>query len=982
LCPVLIGRAPYLAALTRSIDQAALGAGEAALVAGEAGVGKSRLLAEARSHAQGFLLLHGHAYETDRSVAFAPFVDALHSAPWHAPGSIEPALSRLLPDLFPPLKDDRSRSRPQEERRLLFRAIADLLFDLSEHDPLVLTLEDLHWFDDTSLECLLYLLRHLAGHRLAVWMTYRDDEVQASLSHFLADLERERLAPGFSLGRLSRDEASDMLRATLQLDRPPRAEFLQRVYSLTEGNPFFLEELLKSMAAEGDLFLTETGWDRKPMDQLHIPHTIQDAVQRRSARLSTTAASVLRLAAVVGRTFDFAVMQELAGLSERELLPLLHELIGAQLILEVTSERFAFRHALTRQAVYTQLLARERQALHRVAAETIVRLPPPLSDLNEASVAYHFFEAGLWQPALVHSLHAGYRALSLYAPRAAVEHLSRALHAAEHLGIRPGAEVYRARGFAFETLGDFDRALADDQAALELARGAADRHAEWSTVIDLGKLWTSRDYTVAGEHFQAALGLARQLGDPSALGHSLNRVGNLYSNLDRPGEAVPAHQEALAIFHRLEDSPGLAETSDLLGMAYYLRGDLSNSTKYDRQAVTLFRELQDRYGLVSSLSALTARGATFKTETMILPVDTLSETLPEGEEALLTAQEIESRSGEGFALWTLAAALCAQGAYARALKLAGRSLEIAEETDHRQWITASHRTLGAIYLDLLATPQARDHMQRAYDLGRETGSLHWLRTSAGGLAIVLDRLGDLQGAQRVLLGVFEAGMGMESVGQRACWLARADLALRHGDPQEALRIADDLIASALPGRGLAAIPRLWKLRGEALASIESTEAEAVLIAAEKAASRQGAVSLVWQIRASLGNWYQSRRQVDDALIQFDRARETIHQICENIPEGDLREGFIRQASEELPSVSPPSPRQIAKREFGGLTERERQVAALIAQGKSNREIATELVVGERTAETHVANIMAKLGFDSRTQIAAWATRLGLTKEVL
>jgi DNA-binding NarL/FixJ family response regulator len=122
--------------------------------------------------------------------------------------------------------------------------------------------------------------------------------------------------------------------------------------------------------------------------------------------------------------------------------------------------------------------------------------------------------------------------------------------------------------------------------------------------------------------------------------------------------------------------------------------------------------------------------------------------------------------------------------------------------------------------------------------------------------------------------------------------------------------------------------------------------------------------------------------VDDALIQFDRARETIHQICENIPEGDLREGFIRQASEELPSVSPPSPRQIAKREFGGLTERERQVAALIAQGKSNREIATELVVGERTAETHVANIMAKLGFDSRTQIAAWATRLGLTKEVL
>jgi DNA-binding CsgD family transcriptional regulator/tetratricopeptide (TPR) repeat protein len=988
LCPVLIGRAPHLDALTRAADQAALGKGHAVLVAGEAGIGKSRLLTEAQG-AHGFSHLQGHGYETDLSVPFAPFVDALRSsesidirdAIQRMSSSVAGELARIVPDLAPSVEGAPSRSHPQDEKRRLFRAIATLLFEISDRGPLLLTVEDLHWCDDTSLECLLYLVRHLSGHRLAVWMSYRDDELNPSLSRFLAELERGRLATGFTLERLGLQEVSDMLRATLQLGRPPRTEFLQRVYSLTEGNPFFVEEVLKSLVAEGDLFFTDSGWDRKPIDQLHIPHTIQDSVQRRSARLSAPAASVLQLAAVVGRSFDFSVMQELAKLDEPQLLKTVHELIGAQLILEVTPERFTFRHALTRQAVYAQLLARERQTLHRVVAETIVRLQQPLSDMDEASAASHFFDAGLWQPALEHSLRAGNRALALYAPRAAVEHFTRALNAARYLGLSPGVEVYRARGFAFETLGEFDRALADDQAALEVARTESDRPAEWSELIDLGKLWTSRDYAKSGEYFQAALDLARQMADASALAHSLNRVGNLYSNLDRPGEAIPAHQEALAIFQRLEDPPGLAETSDLLGMANYLRGDLGASTDHHRQAVALFRQLNDRHGLVSSLSTLTVRGATFKTETMLLPVERLSETLPEGEEALIIAREIESRSGEAYALWSLAAALGAQGEYVRALELAGRSLEIAEEIEHRQWITAAHRTLGAIYLDLLALPQALDHLQRALDLARETGSLHWLRTSAGGLAVALDQLGDSENAQTVLREALGPLTSMDSVGQRACWLAHTELALRHGDEHEALRTVDALIASAVPMGGVVVIPRLWKLRGEALAAMGSVEAEPVLSGAEEAASRQGALSLLWQTRLSLGHWYQSRRQADLAVVQFDRGRETLQRISDKIPEGSLREGFIRQASGRFPPARHLSTREIAKREFGGLTERERQVAGLIARGISNREIAKTLVVSERTVETHVGNILSKLGFDSRAQIAAWATRTGLAKEV-
>ena len=987
LCPILIGRAPYLESLTRSIEQVNLGHGQVALVAGEAGIGKSRLLAEVVQRAEGFHLLQGHCYETDASVPFAPFVDVLRSslisdARGASPDASDPfanALRWLIPDPIPTQRDDPFFSpNPEDEKRRIFHSLTRQLLGISASAPLILIVEDLHWCDDTSLEFLLHLTRHIATQRVLLLMSYRNEEVSASLTHLLAELDRERLAHEFVLSRLTVEEVRAMLRATLHLPRSPRAEFLQRIYSLTEGNPFFVEEVLKSLVAEGDVFFKDGAWERKALDQLHIPRTVQDAVQRRSARLSAPAAAILKLAAVIGRHFDFSLMQQLAGLDETRLLELVRELIHAQLITEISPERFSFRHALTRQAVYSQLLGRERQSLHGNIAGMMVRLFSEGSELNEANVAAHFYDAGDWQPALEYSLLAGDRALSLCAPRAAVEHYSRALTAAEHLSQIPPAQVHHSRGFAYETLGDFDLALADYEEALRVERSQPEAHAEWVALIDLGKLWTSRDYGKTSGYFQAALALARQIDDPSATAYSLNRVGNLYTNLDRPGEAIEAHEEALAIFQLLEDQLGLAETSDLLGMASYIRGDLRGSTDFHHGAVELFRQLKDRHGLVSSLSTLTARGATFKTETMVLPFKRLSDAMPEGEEARTIAREIESRAGEAFALWCLGACLGAQGEYTGALRLANLSLEIAEETEHRQWITAANRTLGSIYLDLLAPARAVGHLQRALDLAQDIGSLHWIRTTAGGLAMAYILQDDLAEAQTVLDAAINSDAAMDSVGKRSCWLAYAQLALSRGDAPRALQFADELIRSAVDSDGSRVIPRLWKLRGDALLILGSSDAEGALLAGLETAVLQGALPLCWQFNASLGRLYRSQGRKDLADRQFAAAREVIYQIAKNVPEGTLRDDFTHRAGAVIPAPRPLSRRQSAKQEFDGLTERERQVAEMIAKGASNREIAAALVLSERTVETHVGNILSKLGFESRSRVAAWAVQKGLT----
>src|SRR6266566_7214528 len=174
------------------------------------------------------------------------------------------------------------------------------------------------------------------------------------------------------------------------------------------------------------------------------------------------------------------------------------------------------------------------------------------------------------------------------------------------------------------------------------------------------------------------------------------------------------------------------------------------------------------------------------------------------------------------------------------------------------------------------------------------------------------------------------------------------------------------------------IPALLKLRGEALFALDQVEeALSALGEARRGAQEQGALPLLWQIHRSLGRVYAAAKQKPRAHQAFAAAREVIESLAASLDEAELRERFVDAALASLPKEQPRTPRQSAKDAFGGLSERERAIAILIAQGKSSREIAAAFVISQRTVETHVGNIYAKLGFNSRTQIAAWAVEKGL-----
>jgi len=611
ICPVLIGRVHDLTHLRLLVDRAKGDQGHVALISGEAGIGKSRLVAEVKTYAAShdFLLVQGSCFPTDHVIPYAPLLDLLRSfLSDHllARSTVEvkqvmqaflpllPNVGHVLTDAVPP--PTLTSLDPEQEKRRRFETLAHFLTTQARAHPVLVVAEDLHWSDDISLEFLHYLARRCSAHPLLLLLTYRSEEVHPGLHHFQAQLDRERLAQEIPLARLRRDEVEAMLRAIFSLSPSARLELPDSMYTLTEGNPFFVEEALKSLIAAGEIYYVNGRWERKELSELHIPRSVQDAVQQRTDQLSEPARRVLTLAAVAGRRFDFALLQELTAHDEQHLLQLIKELIAAQLVVEESEERFAFRHALTRQAVYADLLVRERKALHRRIADTMERLFASSPDAHLTDLAYHFYEAGAWQKAAEYGQRAGEQAQAMYAPHAVIEDVTRALDASQRGSIPPPASLYRLRGKAYETQGNFERAFADYQTTLQMAQGAGERQAEWQALMDLGFLWAQRDYVQTGGYFQQALALARRMEDPLTLAHSLNRLGNWHVNIEQPREALHYHQEALTLFQQAHNLAGIAETYDLLGMTSTLGGDLVQGASYCQQAIPLFQQLDELCG--------------------------------------------------------------------------------------------------------------------------------------------------------------------------------------------------------------------------------------------------------------------------------------------------------------------------------------------------------------------------------------------------
>jgi DNA-binding CsgD family transcriptional regulator/Flp pilus assembly protein TadD len=473
-----------------------------------------------------------------------------------------------------------------------------------------------------------------------------------------------------------------------------------------------------------------------------------------------------------------------------------------------------------------------------------------------------------------------------------------------------------------------------------------------------------------------------QLGDARLHAQSLNRLGNWLLNTGQAAEALATHHEALALFEAQQDQSGMAETYDLLGTVYSLGGDPVNAALMYGQAIDFLRAVDNRSVLCSCL----AMRATFACPWSGFMSCTLNWSFAQCErdvvEALQLAREMQWAAGEAFAEIMFGGICASFGQFGAGLAHAQQGLRLATEINHQQWCVGAHDTLARISLALLAPQQALSHAEIGLEAVRELGSAFWITEYLSVQVEAYAALGEIRLAEAALQEMQSWARSPSQETERSFFLCvQAELALAQQQPELALRQYEQLLQMAPQRAGETAervIPRLWKCQGEALFALgRAEEAIQVLEEARRGAILQQYLPLLWQIERALGRAYQKQRHLEEAQQAFSSARHIIATLAESIENPDLHERFEQAALATLPREKPVSPRRAIAEQYGGLTEREREVAALIGQGKSNAEIAELLVVSKRTVETHMSSVLSKLGFPSRFQIALWARDKGL-----
>jgi class 3 adenylate cyclase/tetratricopeptide (TPR) repeat protein len=931
----LIGREQEMSLLGNALDRLLEGYGQIVCLIGEAGLGKSRLVQE---------LIH-QSHQPQNAVSWFE-VESL-SFEYSRPYGL---LQRMLRQMGSISKDD-----PQEviskkitslleylapDKRLEFKRALEALFGLENKDgqplqqgeelkqelftgmltltqawtsagPTVFVLEDLHWADSASVELIRHLLPVADTASLLYLFVFRPFRHSPAWTiKQTAEIESPHCYLEIVLRPLSAQESSNLVGNLLNISSLP-GKLKSSILDKAAGVPFFVEEIVRDLIESGAVIPSDDGyaWQLSTeAEDLRIPENLETVLVARIDRLKEESRLILQLAAVIGRSFTYWILEMIAGdigqLDQQ--LRLLQQAGMIQVTARIPQLEYTFRHVLVQESAYNTILLSRRRLLHQQVGEAMEQVFA--SQLNDQAslLAHHFRQAGDDIRALQHYTVAAESAARLYANEEAAAYYTEAIEAAGRVSLEAISlsKLHGRRGQVHEVLGEFDQARADYEMALRIARTTDELSVEWQALLDLGKFWASRDYQRTGECFEQALALARQMDDQVVLAGSLNRMGNWYINAQRPKKAVAFHQEALAIIEQLGDRRGLANTLDLLGLTKIMIGESKAAAQYYDRAIILFRELDDRQSLVISLTLRGSRGPQYEFH-LAESHSAIHETNPFPDEALQISREIGWQAGESFALWTLGLQEAARGQYGKALETMRSGLQIASNIGHHQWMAGQQFNLGILYCDLLVGEDARRHSDLAFALSKEIGSRYWFYLSAATLSKAHLLLDDLAQSQAILESVMTAQMSMDTFAKRYCWARRAELALTGGEPNLALEISDRLV-DATPGLSAGGvIPSLWRLRAEALVAVgRLPEAESLFQAAISSAMEGiGERSQLWRIRASLGLllWDMNRRR--EAEIEFSAALRQIEELATTIPDEALKDNFLQRAHEK---ASPPS----------------------------------------------------------------------------
>jgi DNA-binding CsgD family transcriptional regulator/tetratricopeptide (TPR) repeat protein len=939
---VFIGRALELAELEGALSSARAGKGATVLVAGEAGIGKTRLAAELASRARGagFKVLLGRSIDlVGTELPYQPFAEALRplGEPWRV-----------------------DRYSPGSQLRVFEKTLA-LLTTCAASAPVLLILEDLHWADNSTLDLIVFLAHNLGGTPVLLLATYRADEPSSGgrMRRFADRTQRSGSALVLQLDPFERDELTALI--TAQAGCPLPAALTEEITARSEGNPLYAEELL---AVSGE-------------QSAGLPQRLRDLLLQRVARLDRQTHGVLRLAAAAGREVRYPLLHATAELPDGALRDSLRAAVeGGVLVPEPETSSFRFRHALLAEAIYATILPGEREEVHARLAEALARSEAA----GPAELAPHWAAARRTSEALAASAEAARQAEAVFGLAEAHAHLERALalwpavpdaarltgldlaglctwaaEVASRTGAAPravelarkaidlsrdgdplrAARLHHRLGLYLHECGKTDAALAAFERGVELVPAqppTAERAQALAALAD-GLMLTWRfDESLA--LCEQALALARTVGAHAVELRARLDLGRDLAYLGRADEGLGYLWQALALAGRSGDPPALLHAYVSLTDVLMMLGRPQESARVGERGL----EAVGRYGIDST----------------VLAANTI--------EALIASGEWDKAD-------------TASGAALRAITANFPYMLLILRADIE--LGRGHFQAARAHLEAALATLREDRGQGIYDVFRAELAL-WERRWTEAHQAVRDGLGAARSHQAAQLRVWFCAKGLRAQAELAA-LARAR---RDADAaRNWLTRAEELITVARRAAAQAAPITPNAAGWLALAEAEYARARGV---ARPESWSQAADSWKRLERPPLVAYCRWRQAESLVAIGASRAEAAVplreaHAVAARIgAEPLLRELELlaRRARLDLaPVQAAVSPEKAALEEVLGLTSREGEVLVLLARGYTNREIAAALVISVKTVSVHVSHILRKLEAPNRLEAAAIAHRL-------
>jgi DNA-binding CsgD family transcriptional regulator/tetratricopeptide (TPR) repeat protein len=976
-----VGRAAELEKLRTLMPRVGGEGGRVGLIAGEPGVGKSRLVREFAVEAagDGALVLYGSC-DAAVSTPYGPFVEAIdHLLRVTDVAELRTALgagggeiTRLLPEL-PALVGDLptpASADPDTERHRLHMAVAELLANVSRSRPILLVVEDGHWADAPTLLLIRHLVRAAWSARLLLLMTFRDTEtgLAPDLAEALADLRRAENVLRMRLSGLTGAEVSDLVsRAAGGVGEPDPdlRELADAIHDLTGGNAFLVCELWRDLAETGAVEVSAGRVKMTaPLSDLGTPDSVREVVSQRLARLPPRTTEVLELAAVAGPEFDLEPIRQAAGLAEPDLLVVLERAVGSGMIEELPSRRLGFRftHELVRRALYDRLSRVRRAELHLRVGEALEGAGR-VSGRSLVDLAHHFAAAA-----------------QLGGAERAIDYNLRAARAAS------GALAFADAAARLRTAIELGIEDESERAAALLELGAASHRAGKS--ID------------AQQALAAAAEIGRDLGDPALLGRAA--IG-YEEALWRPGlpigGAVGMLEEALAAVDEAGEGYEELRIGLLAGLARALglRGDAERGALVRDNAVALAREIGDRRGLVKVLAgSYWARGVT--------PLEEILAMLTEARDL---ASELGDAEAHADAIAWRVPTFVALGDLESARAEVDVLLETAERTAQPFLNHVAEHYGSAIALGDGALAEAEQRAIRSNEWSRLLSG----RDASGTFGIQMfgirreqGRLAELAPAVRILAG----DPDREGPWQPGLVAVLAELGMETEARQELAKLASGGIEGFRASLWLGTLVYLTDacaaLGDEAMATLLYPELEPFLgenvMIGHLVACYGSADRYLGMLAATLGEAALAEQHFERAL-ERNREMEARTWLAHTAYEygrflrgrgagaGAQADALLGEAATLaegiglaglLAKIGALGVAQPVAGLPGGLSPREAQILALVARGLSNREIGVELSISEHTAANHIRSILRKTECANRTEAASFAHRHGIVSQ--